>query len=642
MKSVKHVNSMKAISKTAIAVAVAAAILPVSGALAAAWQDPGRISNKASWETAEYEKDWGLRAMNASSAYALGFHGQGAKVGVMDSGALLYLHPELNGDRFHAVRATGEYGSDGMRYPQGGGNANWPWGVYGEYKKGDKFDVNGEWIKDVNDSHGTHVTGSVGGNRDGGGFHGVAWGSDIYVGNTGATDNNNYGPFQDYNFFYAGWKAMVNAGVQVINNSWGTNTRIVNTGSKGPDGGSTGVHLPADTIADTEYEYFYHNKIYGTDKSFVNAAWDAVKGTGVVQIFTTGNRDFANPFYRPLFPYFNPEAEQNWIAVAGLQRNAVKDANGIATGEYTYSLVKTWNEAGNAKWWTVVAPGSGIEGSKVDSNGNPTYGSSSGTSMSAPHVAGAMGVLLSRYGDMTGTQARDVMFTTANNKNADGTFLLDWTAADGTPDVRYGWGIPDLDKGMFGPGQFLGHFDYNMATTPLDVWTNAITQTALDAREIEDKTWLADYKLWLGDKKVHGEVGGDFNLGEDFVVNDGNSDTTDHIISQADADKWRAEYYAKRAAAIQAKIDGNLYDGSLTKRGAGELVMTGKNTYAGGTKVEGGSLYGFTESFGAGKVEVNGGKFGVINTYNDTLTQKGMLNTTSTATKGQKVNVDIN
>ena len=31
---------------------------------------------------------------------------------------------------------------------------------------------------------------------------------------------------------------------------------------------------------------------------------------------TTGNRNMGNPFYRPLYPYFNPEAEGNWIAVA--------------------------------------------------------------------------------------------------------------------------------------------------------------------------------------------------------------------------------------------------------------------------------------------------------------------------------------
>ena len=39
-------------------------------------------------------------------------------------------------------------------------------------------------------------------------MHGVSWGSDVLVGNTGATDSNNYGPFQDYKYFYQGWKAM--------------------------------------------------------------------------------------------------------------------------------------------------------------------------------------------------------------------------------------------------------------------------------------------------------------------------------------------------------------------------------------------------------------------------------------------------
>ncbi|WP_337230614.1 hypothetical protein, partial [Proteus terrae] len=78
--------------------------------------------------------------------------------------------------------------------------------------------------------------------------HGVAWGADVYLGNTGATDSNNYGPYQDYTYFYTGWKAMVDAGAQVINNSWGTNPRIINTvPTKGPDGGNTTEHMPVDT-----------------------------------------------------------------------------------------------------------------------------------------------------------------------------------------------------------------------------------------------------------------------------------------------------------------------------------------------------------------------------------------------------------
>ena len=107
-----------------------------------------------------------------------------------------------------------------------------------------------------------------------------------------------------------------------------------------------------NSTAQTEYEYFLFKQVYGDKKTFVDAAWDAVKGTNVVQVFTTGNRDFANPYYRPLYPYFSPEAERNWIAVAGLQKD------GVGTdGKDTYKWISNFNEAGNAKWWTIAAPG---------------------------------------------------------------------------------------------------------------------------------------------------------------------------------------------------------------------------------------------------------------------------------------------
>ena len=626
-KGIKH-QSIAALS--VISMALGVMCMPAT----AQYVEPGQSGNKASWETAEYHADWGLAAMKASSAYALGFYGQGVKVGVMDSGALLQAHPDLAGNRFHTVSQTGIYSSSGVRYPQEALPAN-----QNPYTEGEAFDITGQWVLGTNDGHGTHVTGTVGANRDGTSMHGVAWGSDIYVGNNGGTDSNNYGPYQDYQFFYVGWKALVDEGVQVINNSWGTNVRISSGGNAaGADGGNTAVHLPANTIADTEYEYYYFKKMYGDRPSFVDAAYDAVKGTGVVQIFTTGNRDMANPFHRALYPYFHPEAEKHWIAVGGVRQDTVNP------GEYI--LEKTFNEAGNAKWWTVVAPGRNIYSTTVNTTtGAPGYGNSSGTSMSAPHVAGAMGVLLSRYQDMDGTQVRDVMFTTANNKQSDGvTFLAEseWfagTVADGVPDARFGWGIPDLEKGMYGPGQFLGRFEYNMATTPLDVWTNDISQIAWDARRVEETQWLANYQLWLANPTgTYGDVGGTFELGTSFVVNDGDSDSTNHIIAQADAERWRAEYYAARAAAIQARIDGGLYDGSLVKRGAGTLVMTGDNTYRGGTTVEGGSLFGFTESFGTEKVVVNGGRFGILTGYNDAFTQKGTL----TSTGVRQASVDVN
>lgn len=93
-------------SKSAVvAVAVAAAL--GATAASAAYVERGFVASSSgnladavdSWETKEYKSDWGLKALNASTAYALGYHGQGVAVGVMDSGAYLYHHPDLNGDR---------------------------------------------------------------------------------------------------------------------------------------------------------------------------------------------------------------------------------------------------------------------------------------------------------------------------------------------------------------------------------------------------------------------------------------------------------------------------------------------------------------------------------------------------------------
>lgn len=650
----KHTTKTKA-AKSAVALAVAALMLG-AGVASAAYMEPGFVAKnstqleqaKESWETAEYKKDWGLGAMHASTAYALGYHGQGVKVGVMDSGALLQKHPELSGDRFTAASAKGEYGSDGNRYPQevgSDGQGGLP------YHKGDKFDIDGNWTEGVNDSHGTHVTGTVGGNRDGNEFHGVAWGADIVVGNTGATDNNNYGPFQDYAYFKAAWTGVAEEVAKangerggVINNSWGTNTRVEDQKDTGFDGFNTGVHLNVNTNAETDYEFMLFAKRYGQDsfnevaddgivddKSFVYAAYEAVKDKNIVQIMTTGNRDMKNPYYRALYPLYNPGAEKHWIAVAGLKQ-------GVAEG--TYELVKNFNEAGQGKWWTVAAPGNAIYSSTTDDHGNPGYAAWGGTSMAAPHVAGAMGVLMSRYDQMNALQVRDVMFTTANHKNANGSNMEEWTDTDGTVrkdgevSDRMGWGVPDLDKGMYGPGQFLGKFDYNMAAEgSLDVWTNDITNVALDQRRAEDEKWMKDTAN--GTKLPYDQIVD----GSGFVVKDGDANVTDeertsHIVGEAEK-KLLLEAYAERANAIKDKMANNNagYKGSLVKRGAGTLVMTGNNTYRGGTTVEGGTLLGFAESFGVtgddatakanGKVTVNGGTFGLLASYNDQFTMKG-------------------
>lgn len=632
----EHASKGKA-SKSVVALAVAAAAALTAGVASAAYIESGFVAQsafdvekaKASWETAEYQKDWGLGAMNASSAYALGFHGQDVAVGVMDSGALLQKHSELAGKRFHASQANGVYGSTGSRYQVSVPGVGDVFGN-GDYKEGEAFDIDGNWISHVNDTHGTHVTGTVGANRDGSEFHGVAWGSNIWVGNTGGTDNTNYGLPQDYNFFHAGWSALADNLVSangerggVINNSFGTNLRI-------NEGGSS---LNTNTTAQTEYEYFLFKQNYGDKRSFVDAAYDAVKDTNVVQVMTTGNRDMDMPYYRALYPYFNPEAEKHWIAVAGLEKEGTD-----AQGNDTYKWVDDFNQAGNAKWWTVVAPGDNIYSSIVYDDhyestseehplGSAGYASYGGTSMAAPHVTGAMGVLMSRYESMSAIQVRDILFTTARHTNKDGSTFTGWTVADGQVDPIYGWGLPDLEKGMYGPGQLLGNFDYNLKG--LDVWTNDISQVALNQRKAEDEAWMK--KTENGTKLDADE----YELGKGTLP-----DIDDATIDKQDAENWRAEYYAKRANDIQHKLDNGLYNGSLVKSGEGTLVMTGTNTYEGTTTVKSGKLLAFGESIGKDKtVTVEGGTFGVISGYYDNFTLTGAHTSTTATDTGLTIDV---
>lgn len=665
-----HATKGKA-SKSAVALAVAAFMM-AAGAQAA-YVDPGfKATSSAaiaeaqrSFETAEYQKDWGLAAMHASKAYALGFNGKGVTVGVMDSGALLNIHPDLMGDRFSVSKAEGVYGSIGNRYPQAVDKDK---GAIGNpFDTKTEFNIDGNWKEGVNDSHGTHVTGTVGGNRDGSEFHGVAWGSHIIVGNTGATDDNNYGPFQDSKYFYTAWNNLADAITEankkagnpdrggVINNSWGTNTRVEDQKDTGHDGYNTGVHLNVNSAAETDYEFMLFAKRYGfdstagsdvspnghaetgsimDDKSFVYSAYAAVKGKNIVQIMTTGNRDMKNPYYRALYPLYNPDAEKHWIAVAGLKQ-------GSQAG--SYELVKNFNEAGQGKWWTVAAPGNAIYSSTTDDHGNPGYAAWGGTSMAAPHVAGAMGVLMSRYDQMNALQVRDVMFTTANHKNADGTNMEGWTDVDGTVrgdgevSDRMGWGVPDLDKGMYGPGQFLGTFEYNMASADsLDVWSNDISNKALDQRKEEDDKWMTATND--GKDLAYGDI----ITGKDFVVKDGDDNVTEeertsHVVGETEKQVLLAAY-AERANAIKEKRDNNYagYKGTLVKKGEGTLIMTGNNSYAGTTTVEGGTLLAFAESIGTDNTVSVGaqGTFGVLSSYNDQFTKKGHLYSTD-AQKGE-------
>lgn len=464
-------------------------LLAVSVAQAQAqYLETGKPGDPASWRSTEFLRDWGLQRMQADQAYAAGITGKGVKIGALDSG-FDAAHPEFASDRYHPVLASGSY------------------------VDGSLFNVDGT-LNSNNDSHGTHVVGTMGASRDGSGMHGVAYNAQLYVGNTNKNDSFLFGPNPDPRYFKAVYDALADAGVRAINNSWG---------SQPPD-------VSYRTLADLHAAYAQHYN-QGT---WLDAAGD-VSRRGVINVFSAGNSGYPNASVRSALPYFQPDLEGHWLAVSGLdQGNQQK-----------------YNQCGLAKYWCITTPGAKID-STIPGGG---YAIKSGTSMAAPHATGALALVMERYPYMNNQQALEVLLTTATQ--------LDGSATD-APTAQVGWGVANLNRAMRGPGQLLGAFDASLGAGQRDIWSNDISDKALIQRQSED---LAEHNAWqqtLQDKGWQNGVPGGASQ----------QDQTDYAIGSA-----------RDAAAAQ-----RIYQGSLIKSGAGQLILTGNNTYSGPTTVNGGLL----------------------------------------------------
>ena len=590
---------------------------------AAAYSEQGQAGNTKSWESAEYLKDWGLTSMNASTAYALGFNGSGVKIGVMDSGVLLN-HPEFQDGRIHVVKTEGTYSKDGMRYPDASvgngpinknepvknGKRNFDKTDNGIFTKSEAFNIDGAWHKYTNDAHGTHVGGTMAASRDGNEMHGVAFGANLYSANTGGNDNMTYGPNQDYDFFLQGYSALADAGAKVINNSWGSNRRVNSSfaGAQGykpkygwrdvPEYGvqyldvpkapepisSPAAHIYLSNLGEAEKAYYQF--VTSGEKNFVDAAYEVAKNKQVIQVFTAGNRSMmAESFTRAMLPYFRPDAEKYWVNVTGQVggEGYPNDSNDDVSDEKAGADIQEFNLAGHSKWWTIAAPSANIYSAYIqlqdnDTYGEPIYKSAGGTSMAAPHVSGALGVILSRYPYMTTDQARDVMLTTARQttlrKGLEGKPLERWETEQGVPSNVWGWGILDLGKAMFGPGQFLGNVKINLNQN--DVWSNDISDKAIKARQVEDQ---AEAATWTTRK----------------------AELQALMQNRAGATaEEKAEYQvglAREVARNERAAQG--YVGALTKNGSGTLTLTGNNSFTGEITVNEGQLSGLNQSLGS-------------------------------------------
>ena len=291
-----------------IGASVACVMFPISVfANEAGYSEAGRAGVPISWMSGEFNRQWGLAAINAQDAYAAGFNGQGVTIGVFDEKT--FFHPEFAG-KINII-------SDYLPYD------------FDEDESDEDFDDN-----DYDDeeevggnisfgSHGTHVAGIAAAHRDGVGMHGVAFGASLISGSMPGEHNQ--------------LEYMAQSPARVINNSWG-DTPEIEYDEYGDeielDNGTYKYEqvsfssileglLPLKDDIDTRSRSPIPRVNGGEEARVANyAGMLRLARSGKLIVFAAGNSNNYNiPMSDESIPYLFPEVLGNYLTVTNLGRD---------------------------------------------------------------------------------------------------------------------------------------------------------------------------------------------------------------------------------------------------------------------------------------------------------------------------------
>ena len=250
----------------------------------------------------------------------------------------------------------------------------------------DAYDlVDNDKVPQAGGKHGTHVSGTIGAGLNQYGVVGVAPAAHLLP--IRAFDDKGVAAGGEVTLARALDHARDHKAL-VVNNSWA-------------------LSVPITAVSSEAALKFLPNLIPSIRKS-VEA--------GQVLVFATGNDGFPDAGLVSGLPALFPDLIRGVIAVGAVDgKNAIADFS---------------NRCGMAAQWCVVAPGVDIL-STVPGGG---YEKLSGTSMAAPHVSGAVALLIELFPNLTPQEAAEILLRTTHDLGEPGI------------DAVYGRGLIDLER----------------------------------------------------------------------------------------------------------------------------------------------------------------------------------------------------
>jgi len=340
-----------------------------------------------------------LTVTNANAAHDQGFTGAGVVIGVVDTG-IMRNHPALAG------RVTDE-----LIYVDSPPNNTSIDDVVGH----------GTWVSEI--AAGKPFDSFAGGIAPGSTLVSARIISDVEPTDDGSGQGNPV-TASDADFFAQTLNpALIAAGVQVMNNSWG------------------GIYWDTNNAS--------------INQAFANAYVPFVVQHGGLVVFAAGNDSQSQPSDIAALPSFAPasmakELEQGWLVAVAVDSN------------HPTQLASYSNACGVAMNYCLAAPGDVIVSGKDDTTTNQSYWIVQGTSLSAPQVSGAAALVWQAYPYFNNDMVRQTLLGTADDLGAPGV------------DPIFGYGELDAGKAVNGPEQF-NWGDVTVNFTGNSSWNNPIT-----------------------------------------------------------------------------------------------------------------------------------------------------------------------